>query len=94
MVDTKSKPHFSIHLLSPEKTFQWCIALNGEVIHHIANISHFSKDIGYPDLHHQIINNKVASSDKIEIINNDSEIDTCSQNKIAVYLFENCADFK
>jgi len=95
MINSKSEPRFSIHLLSPERSFHWCIALNGEVIHHIVDFIHFSKAVGYPNLDQKIIENKVDIKNEGELtINHDHDLDNCLQNKIAVYLFDNCAKFK
>lgn len=89
----KLPPHFSVNLLSPEKSFQWCIALNGEVIHHISNFVYFSKAVGYPNLHQKFINDKVVTFHVAELSNEDKS-DTCLQKRIVWYLFENCREFK
>lgn len=94
ITSSKSKPQLSIHLLSPDKSFQWCIALNGEVIHHIHNIVLFSKNIGYPDIHSLVKDNKVVISHPTELTNNDREKDTCLHKKISAYLFDNCEQFE
>jgi hypothetical protein len=95
MTNTKSKPRFSIIFLSPKKSFQWCIALNGEVIHQIDDFIHFFKAIGHPNLDQKIIDNKVNIKNNVELTkNNDHDLDNCLQHKIAVYLFSNCGKFK
>ena len=91
---TKLPPHFSIHLVSPEKAFQWCIGLNGVVIHHISNFVYFSKAVGYPNLHQKMINEEVVTFHVAEFSNDDDKSNACLQNKIAGYLFENCREFK
>ena len=81
--------------MSPEKCFQWCIALNGEVIHHIDDFIHFSKVVGYPNLDQTIIDNKVKIKNDVKLpINDDYDLDNCLQHKIAVYLFNHCEKFK
>jgi hypothetical protein len=91
-VPTKLKPNLTLHLISPSECFKWCIALNGEVIHRVHNILLFAKDIGYPDIHQIIKDNKVVISPPVALKNNNE--DACLQNKLAAYLFDNCEKFE
>jgi hypothetical protein len=96
MISFKSKPYLAIHLIhTPAKNLQWCIVLDGEVIHHIQNFTHFTKHFGYPDLQDKSIESKGNIQEIVEFVNNDGHLlDTCTQNKIATYLYDNCEKFK
>jgi hypothetical protein len=96
MVSFNSRPYLAVHLLhNSAKNLQWCIVLNGDVIHYIENFTHFTKYIGYLDLQDKSIESKVNIQKDVEFIINDGHLlDTCTQNKIAAYLFDNCEKFK
>lgn len=92
---SKSKPHLSIHLRSPNESFKWCIALNDEIIHNISNIESFSRDVGYLDVFQKIVDNKVEVAPIFESLKeSDLQKNNCLQSKIAAYLIDNCAKFK
>jgi hypothetical protein len=95
MNKSKNKPYFTVHLVAPHKHFNWCIAMDGKVIHHIAHFKSFAKDIGYPDPSSIVLNNEVDFY-KIKAFTeqDDAASEICTQYKIAQYLFNNCEKFK
>jgi hypothetical protein len=102
MNESSDKPYFTVHLIAPDKHFRWCIAMNGKVIHHIAHMRFFAKNIGYPDPSSTVIDDQIHFNDiqnyfnKKEAIteNDDTSSDLCTQYKITDYLYKNCERFK
>lgn len=99
MKNNTNKSPFTLVRANPNKHFTLCIALDGEVIHHIPNLMSFIRHLGYPDIAHQVIDtfpevtknqsvfNKLKPIDFNEHV--DFKSDNCLQYKIKEYLFQN-----
>jgi hypothetical protein len=98
------KKHFTIHHANPNKHFTLCIALDGEVVHHIQSFKAFIKHLGYSDILPTALEEKNDFGDiKTESIKNhkikvaesiDLASETCLQYKIAEYLYKNNDKFR
>jgi hypothetical protein len=101
---TDDVPYFTLHHGEQTKNFSLCIALDGQVIHHIPNIRSFIRYLGFselPVLPHEkkmdLIQDKTILG-KLKEIDHSKDVDigsnTCLQYKITEYLFTNNEQFK
>lgn len=93
MNNSTNKPHFTVQLAAPDKHFNWVIALDGEVIHHVEHFMNFARDVCYPEQPQYTHENNIGYEVKFNEIN-DTSSDKCLQHKIIAYLYENDIKFR
>ncbi|MDP3819030.1 MAG: hypothetical protein Q8Q57_08555 [Methylotenera sp.] len=95
MKNTDSVPHFTLHLVHPEKHYSWCIVLDGEVMHHIKNFMSFYKALGYPEISPKVFDINSSVDNRIEYSTKEGfGSEACIQYKIVEYLIEHSEQFK